>query len=216
MLPLHAYIPSFPLLILLLFSIVLPLIAAGFIAEDVWDKDRFYFEEPFMLWVNRHLGGWLTFPSLVLHHIGKASVATPITLLFAAWFYLRRQRGYAVFVVLAALLPTVVMSVAKRFFGRARPELWPRIVEESSASFPSGHSTFAAALATMIVLIYWQRPRRKTIAAAAAAFALMMGFSRIVLGVHYPTDVLVGWITGMSISVGLYLVLFRRLPGGGT
>lgn len=213
MLSLRAFIPSIPLVILLFFSIILPLIVAGFIAEDIWDKDRFHFEEPLMLWVHQHWGAALQLPAVMLHHIGKAAVATPITLLFASWFYLRKQRGYAVFVVLAALLPTMVMSVAKQFFGRTRPELWPRIVQETSASFPSGHSTFAAALATMVVLIYWQSPHRKWIVAAAAAFAVMMGFSRIVLGVHYPTDVLVGWITGMSISVGLYLVLFRRLPG---
>lgn len=213
MLSLRAFIPSIPLVILLFFSIILPLIVAGFIAEDIWDKDRFHFEEPLMLWVHQHWGGVLTAPAVVLHHIGKASVATPITVVFATWFYLRKQRGYAVFVLLAALLPTMVMTVAKQFFGRMRPELWPRVVHETSASFPSGHSTFAAALATMVVLIYWQSPHRKWIVAAAAAFAVMMGFSRIVLGVHYPTDVLVGWITGMSISVGLYLVLFRRLPG---
>ncbi|WP_373701074.1 phosphatase PAP2 family protein, partial [Neisseria dentiae] len=49
--------------------------------------------------------------------------------------------------------------------------------------------------------------------AAAVTFALLMGLSRMVLGVHYPTDVLVGWITGTSTVIGLYLVLFRKLPG---
>lgn len=64
----------------------------------------------------------------------------------------------------------------------------------------------------MVVLVYWQSPHRSLIIAAAAAFALLMGLSRIVLGVHYPTDVLVGWITGMSTVLGLHIVMYRRLP----
>lgn len=213
MLPLRAYRPSLPLLLLLFFGILIPLVIAGFIAEDVWDKDRFYFEQPFMLWLHHNIGSAFTPVAVVLHHIGKTTVAAPLVILFAVWLFFRKQRGYAVFALLAAALPTAVMFAAKQFFNRPRPEFWPRIIEETNASFPSGHSTFAAAFATMVVLIYWQSPRRVPIIAAAVTFALLMGLSRMVLGVHYPTDVLVGWITGTSTVIGLYLVLFRKLPG---
>ncbi len=62
----------------------------------------------------------------------------------------------------------------------------------------------------MVVLVDRQSPHRGLVIAAAAAFALLMGLSRIVLGVHYPTDVLVGWITGMSTGWGCISRLYRR------
>ncbi|WP_107878691.1 phosphatase PAP2 family protein [Neisseria animaloris] len=212
MLPLRAYIPPFPRLLVLFLGIVIPLVIAGFIADDIRAQQHFVFEQPLMMWVHEHAGEAFTPVAIVLHHLGKSAVAIPITVLFALWLYLRRRRGYALFVLLGAALSTAVMFTAKQFFNRPRPEFWPRIVEETNASFPSGHSTFAAAIATLIVLVYWYSPYRKYIIAAAVAFTLLMGFSRIVLGVHYPTDVLVGWITGVSTVLGLHLVLFRKPP----
>lgn len=213
MLPLRAYRPSLPLLLLLFFGILIPLAIAGFIAENILDTGLFHFEQSFMLWLHHNIGSVFAPVAVVLHHIGKTAVAAPLVILFAVWLFFRKQRGHAVFALFAAALPTAIMSAAKRFFNRPRPEFWPRIIEETGASFPSGHSTFAAAFATMVVLIYWQSPNRTPIIAAAVTFAFLMGLSRMVLGVHYPTDVLVGWITGTSTVIGLYLVLFRKLPG---
>lgn len=57
-----------------------------------------------------------------------------------------------------------------------------------------------------------QSPHRAAITAAAVFFAFAMGVSRMILGVHYPTDVIIGWITGMNTVFGLYFVLFRQPP----
>ena len=206
------YLPAPERLAVLFLGIVIPLLIAGEIAEEVLAQERFAFEQPLMMWVHTHIGPAFTPFAVALHYIGSTPVAVVLSMLFAAWHYLRRHRSWAVFILLGTALPTAVMFVAKQFFNRARPEFWPRIIQETGASFPSGHSTFAAALATVVVLVYWQSPHRSLIIAAAAAFALLMGLSRIVLGVHYPTDVLVGRITGMSTVLGLHIVMYRRLP----
>ncbi|MDO5640534.1 MAG: phosphatase PAP2 family protein [Neisseria sp.] len=207
---LRRYLPPPRRLAVLFFGIIIPLLIAGEIAEDLLEHERFTFEQPLMLWIHHHVGEAFMPVAVALHYVGKTAVATAIALLFAAWHYLRGHRSRAVFVLLGAALPAAVMFAAKQFFNRPRPELWPRIIEETNASFPSGHSTFGAALATVFVLVYWHSPRRRPIIAAAITFALLMGFSRIVLGVHYPTDVLVGWITGTSIVIGLYIVMYSR------
>ena len=209
---LRRYLPSPKRLALLFLGIVIPLMIAGEIAEDIWEQERFAFEQPMMMWVHEHVGRAFTPVAVALHHVGKTGTAVAISICFALYHYLRRHRSWAVFILLGTALPTAVMFVAKQFFNRARPELWPRIIEETNASFPSGHSTFAAALATVFVLVYWYSPHRRLIIAVAVLFTLLMGFSRIVLGVHYPTDVLVGWITGTSSVLGLYIVMYRRLP----
>lgn len=198
-------------LLLLWFGIFVPLLLVGVIAEDVWDQERYAFEQPLMLAVHRYTAGTLWEDlALVLHWLGKWPAATLMAVLLA-WYESRQQRrARAVFVLAGAALSTAIMSAAKAFFDRPRPELWPRLVEETSASFPSGHSTFAAALAATVVILCWQRPYRWQVLALAAALAALAGFSRVVLGVHYPTDVLVGWITGALTVLGIFQIMRGR------
>lgn len=205
---------SYRHLILLLTAVVIPLLIVGEIAEHLMAQQRFAFEAPLMLYLHEQFSRLWLYPALLLHWLGKWYVSAPLVALFALSEYRRRKKPTrAWFIVFSALLPTLIMSVAKAFFNRPRPELWPRIVSETSASFPSGHSTFAAAFAAMLIILYWHSPHRRTVCAAAVLFALAAGFSRLILGVHFPTDVLVGWITGSSTVVLLYFAFRKRIRG---
>ncbi|HFC8518581.1 phosphatase PAP2 family protein [Neisseria weaveri] len=214
MLPPRAYIPRPYQLLLLFVGMLLPLLALGWVAENIWQHSAYVyaFELPVMFWLHEHIGSWFTPFAVVLHHLGKFATAAPLTALAAVWLYMRRYRGYAVFTVCAIALPALLMAVAKQIFDRPRPELWPRIIEEANSSFPSGHSTFAASLAVVLVLVYWHSPYRRIICIVAVLFAFLMGISRMVLGVHYPTDVLAGWVTGSVTVLAVYLSFFNRLP----
>lgn len=75
-------------------------------------------------------------------------------------------------------------------------------------SFPSGHATTSAGIATWLWLTF-RHPLART---CFAFFALAMGFSRIYLGVHYPSDVLVGFALGTAISVGGHKLISHRYP----
>ena len=99
--------------------------------------------------------------------------------------------------------------LVKGFFARQRPDLWERLVTETSYSFPSGHSMASAALALSVVLITWNTRFRWWVVAAASLYVVTIGFTRLYLGVHYPTDVLAGW------SLGAAWVLFVAWIIGG-
>jgi undecaprenyl-diphosphatase len=99
--------------------------------------------------------------------------------------------------------------LVKGFFARQRPDLWERLVTETSYSFPSGHSMASAALALSVVLITWNTRFRWWVVAAASLYVVTIGFTRLYLGVHYPTDVLAGW------SLGAAWVLFVAWLIGG-
>lgn len=205
---LKPYLPVFYRLPLLFLGIFIPLLVVGEIAEDLLARQRFALEQQVMLTIHAHTQNTaVTQIALLLHWIGKWQPSSLIAAVIAFFLWRKRQPARALFVILGALLSTAMMSAAKAFFSRPRPELWPRIVEETSASFPSGHSTFAAALATTVVILCWQSPHRNLIAASALFCALLAGFSRIVLGVHYPADVLAGWLTGTATVVGLHKIM---------
>ena len=105
-------------------------------------------------------------------------------------------------------------GVMKLVFHRPRPELWPRLVTESGASFPSGHSMYSAAFVVALILLAWPTRWRWPALVAGTVFTLVVGWSRVDLGVHYPTDVLAGWLSGTAWVLGVYSLL-RPVPHAG-
>ena len=116
-----------------------------------------------------------------------------------------------------ALAPTVAFCVAaaavvitKTIIGRSRPPASLHLVSERDAAFPSGHATDSAAVLVAIALVLavfvLHRPiMRVGSIAAAVLLSGAIGTSRLVLGVHWPTDVLAGWALGVSIAIAVTL-----------
>lgn len=205
--PRHAARPAHLFSLLLLVG--LPLLVVGLIAEDLLEKERFQFEEPLMTWIHAHSGPALTSVAVFLHHFGGPYVMVPVFLGLAAYLWQRKQHHLANFTLIALAGAAILNAAMKLVFNRARPELWPRIVTEGGASFPSGHSMFAAALSTVLVLLAWRTRWRYLALTLGVAYTLLMLYSRMLLGVHYPTDVLAGALSGMAWTYGVY-----RLMGG--
>lgn len=195
---------------LILVVCVALLVLAGIITAHVIAGHRFAFEELLMMWIHTHTGEWFTPIAGVMHYAGKTSLAVPVIALLVVWLLLSRRRDYGLFIGLSTLLPTLIMLAVKFFISRPRPEFWPRIIAETNSSFPSGHSTFSAALATITFLLCMRSRHRGIILLAGICFALLMGYSRMYLGVHYPTDVWVGWTNGVLTTLALYYCFFRK------
>lgn len=93
----------------------------------------------------------------------------------------------------------VLNPLLKELFARARPDVWVEPIDVSPHSFPSGHAANTAALAAAVVLVVWSsRGQRPTlivgIAGAAIAGVVLVGVGQLALGVHYPSDILAGWL----------------------
>jgi len=204
-------------LVRLLVGILLPLLIVGAVGEDILEQQRFAFESPFMLWLHAHSSPALDRLSLVLAYVGGYQVIAPVSavLAFILW---RRSHLAARFFVVAVLGAAALNSVMKFVFHRPRPELWPRLIQESGASFPSGHSMYSAAFVTALILLAWNTRFRWPALVLGTLFTLIVGWSRVDLGVHYPTDVLAGWLTGLAWVLGVYGLLrpaVLRVAGGG-
>ena len=110
----------------------------------------------------------------------------------------------------ATLASAMTSDVLKSFFARVRPVLVPQLDPISSPAFPSGHATNAAVVYLLFIMLVPQA-RHPAWRLAAAAMILLMGLSRILLNVHWPTDVIGGWMLGASFALMAAAVIsFRR------
>ena len=109
--------------------------------------------------------------------------------------------------MVAELLVNVALKSA---FARARPPAAEALVHAGGYAFPSGHSMASATFALALTVVAWPTRWRVPAALLAAAFALLMGASRIYLGVHWLTDVLAGWAMAVAVVTGTELGLEIR------
>lgn len=103
----------------------------------------------------------------------------------------------------------VLMALLKVLFGRARPTLWKRIINVGHPSFPSGHAMLSLVVYGLIAYIFAkQYPQwQKQIFTLTAILIIAIGFSRLYLGVHWPTDVFVGYAVGLLCLVACIITL---------
>ncbi|NMF86052.1 phosphatase PAP2 family protein [Nodosilinea sp. P-1105] len=122
------------------------------------------------------------------------------------------QRRAAAFLGLVMGGSACLNMVAKLLWHRVRPSLWEGIPLHSDFSFPSGHATYSMALVLALILIYWHTPRRPWLVLFGGLFVLFVGFSRVYLGVHFPSDIVGGWLLATAWTVGMYQLLFDLPP----
>lgn len=106
-------------------------------------------------------------------------------------------------------------GVIKAIVARERPDLLEAIVNEPGYSFPSGHAALGMVAWGVLAVLVWRsdlgRPLRSLVVALLAVLVFLIGLSRVYLGVHYPTDVVAGWIAG-AVVVFLFARLTRAVP----
>lgn len=131
------------------------------------------------------------------HELGTLRFSLILVLAAAAWHSLRGERREASAWILVGVTTLVLYVSLKPAFGRTRPELWPRLVNETGFALPSGH---ALASATFYPLLAWVtlRLRRGGFVLVGIGLPLFVGIGRLYLGVHWPTDVLLGWALGAA------------------
>jgi undecaprenyl-diphosphatase len=161
---------------------------------------------------------WLALAALDLTALGGFAVIALASLAALGLLALQRKWGALGLVFVSIVGGAGVSVVLKAFFDRARPQVVPHLVQVSSPSFPSGHSMLAAVtyLTLGALLARTARDWRSKcyIFGVALALTVVIGLTRIYLGVHYPTDVLAGWFAGITWALACNLVA-RRLQRSG-
>lgn len=124
---------------------------------------------------------------------------------------LARRPGRAAWVWFASVGGSMLLTqVIKPLVARPRPALWVSLRPEHTFSFPSGHAMDTAAIATALVFLWWGS-RRRGWAWPMPLFALAVGWARVYLGVHNPSDVLAGWAAAVAWVAAVQLVAGRKI-----
>jgi undecaprenyl-diphosphatase len=134
--------------------------------------------------------------------LGGFGVLALVTLMAIGYLLMFRKWGSALMVLAATLGGTAISEGLKVGFARPRPDLVAHAVDVTSMSFPSGHAMLSAVtyltLGALLARTQERRRARGYILGAAVLVTLLIGASRIYLGVHWPTDVLAGWCLGAA------------------
>jgi len=198
----------------LILLLILALAGWSFIelADSVVDGETHRFD-PWLLRIMRRTNdastpigpAWLHAMARDVTALGGYFCLILFTLMTAGYLWLDRKHHLSQFLLGSAVSGYIVSTILKLFFQRPRPDIVPHLDYVVSSSFPSGHSMNSAIIYLTLGTIIATSVARKRLKAYAMSVALFMtiliGISRVYLGVHYPTDVLAGWMAGLVWAI---------------
>ncbi len=153
---------------------------------------------------------WLEGAMRDITSLGSASVLVLITTATIIYFLLVRRWATALLIFVAVAGGQVLSSLLKVGIDRPRPELVSHLVTETSLSFPSGHAMLSAVtyltLGSLAARFLPGRVAKVYVLSLSVLVAVLVGVSRIYLGVHWPSDVLAGWCAGFAWAMLCWLV----------
>lgn len=182
----------------LLTAVLFLILSFGVLATLVLNGVTNTFDESVLLWINQHASAGFDSFFVAFTELGGLIVVTAVSALLLGYFLYRKKYLKAILVAAGVGGAALMNIILKSIFDRPRPDLWEWLVVETHFSFPSGHATASMALALVIVALLWKTKWRAASIIGAALYIVSIGFSRLYLGVHYPTDILGGWLLGAA------------------
>ncbi len=199
-------------LVLWFFCLLLPLWGFAAMVEDLHEKKAFRFDGPILNFLHGLATPTLDHFFVITSRLGFHWGVVPLDALILIFLAASRRFRDGLFFGIAVLGSATLNVVAKNHFARLRPDLWLSITPETTYSFPSGHAMGSATLGMALIALSWRTRWRWPVAAVSVIFVLLVGVSRVYLGVHYPSDILAGWTAAVTWTLAIFLLVDRRAP----
>jgi undecaprenyl-diphosphatase len=157
----------------------------------------------------------LTLLMKVFTSIGSTSIVVTLALSALLFLYFVLHHRYELIFFISIVAGTAIINhILKLCFVRQRPDLH-RLIQETGYSFPSGHSMEAFALYASLAFLLWRhlstRIGRSIVIILCVVMIILIGMSRIYLGVHYPSDVIGGYLaSGVYFTLGVWLFQWHK------
>lgn len=187
------------------------------LASEVFEGETQSFDKKMLLALRDHADlsrpvgpRWLVSAALDITALGSATVLGLTVLVVAGFLLLQGLWRRALFVTIASFGGWFLNGALKQLFQRPRPDIVPHLREVMTMSFPSGHALQSAVvyltLGALSMHIAERRLTKLYCMAVAMLATALVGASRVYLGVHYPTDVLAGWLIGLSWALLCWMI----------
>lgn len=194
-------------LVLVTLGFWLPMFFFLQLADEVYDKKPILLDTQIIMALHRAASSPLTSFMKFITHGGDVIFILIFTILLVGFLFMQKRRSDASAVLASVGGAAFINVVLKIFFQRTRPSLFVAFVNEKSFSFPSGHAMGSSALAFSLVIMSWRTKYRWLAVSLAVAYVLLIGISRVYLGVHYPSDIIAGWCVSAIWVVLVYIAL---------
>jgi undecaprenyl-diphosphatase len=181
------------------------------VSEDVLGGESGPIDEAILMFIRGHVPGTLTGFFEAITFTGSSRVLFPLATAATMALLCARRSFEALLLAASVISGATVVYIVKSVVGRARPALWETEWYWGS-SFPSGHTLVVAAFATAAVLCVgriWPAARELALS-IALLWIILVGFSRLVIGVHWPTDVLAAACMGAFLPLAMSVALELR------
>lgn len=168
------------------------------LAKEVRDSETLTVDTSILNAIHHYTGGM--FDQLVVYITNTSGpIIIPIvTALLCVVLLYTEKRNYALKLMLGVGGASLIGVILKNIFNRQRPDLWDKIVTEHTFSFPSGHAIASSALAASIIFALWHTKWRYPSIILGVLYSIIIAFTRLYLGVHYPSDIIAGWCISLS------------------
>jgi membrane-associated phospholipid phosphatase len=200
-----------------LLGVYLPFLIFSILALKIWNAQAgfsFPWDIPILMAIHQTAQPQLDTFASTLTQLGGFHGAFPI--FGATALVLIYQKKWRKFVYLATtgLGNAIINQTVKVLMHRERPHLWESTYHHYGYAFPSGHSMTSMTLILVIIILTWKTSWRLPATILGSLFVLAIAWTRLYLGVHYPSDILAGWMVAIAWVIGVTLTIKPNLIPG--
>lgn len=197
---------------MLMIGVYVPLQGFGALAAEVWKNEGgFPWDIPILLAIHETPQPQLDVVAATLTKLGVFWGVFPVATVIGLVLLRQRRWRSLAFLLVTLLGSTVINHTAKAVFHRVRPHLWETLSPKLDFAFPSGHAMSSMSLVATLVILSWGTRWRLPTLIFGSLFVVAIGWTRLYLGVHFPSDILAGWMISIAWTVGVSLIVKPNL-----
>ncbi|AFY31825.1 phosphatase PAP2 family protein [Calothrix sp. PCC 7507] len=199
-------------LLLLLIGVYLPLQMFGLLALEVRENQAgFPWDLPILLGIHSLAQPQLDMFAVVLTRIGSFWTAFPILSAIALLLWQRKKWRSLTYLITTGLGSAIINRTTKEIMHRVRPQLWESLAPEFDYAFPSGHAMTSMTLVMILIILAKSHPWRGLVVIFGGLYVLAIAWTRLYLGVHFPSDILAGWMVAIAWAIGVSIIIKPNL-----
>ncbi|MBD2360605.1 phosphatase PAP2 family protein [Anabaena minutissima FACHB-250] len=195
-------------LLLLFVGIYLPLQIFGLLALEVrYNEGGFPWDLQILVMVHSLAQSQLDVFAAILTKFGSFRTILPILSVIVLILLVQSRWRSLTYLLITAAGSATINRTAKEFWHRVRPDLWTSVAPEFDYSFPSGHAMTSMTLIAILVVLTWGSSWRWLTVILGSMYLLAIGWTRLYLGVHFPSDIIAGWMVAIAWAIGVSLII---------